>query len=123
MGEPNYVINMEPLFSPLERFDVDEIAAGVDEPWWNQTLIRIGDDLVRLGVFEGEYHWHKHDDQDEFFFVLDGAMRIELEGHDPAELGKHQGFSVPKGLKHRPVVPTHSVVLMIEKASIVPTGD
>ena len=123
MSETDYVINMEPLYSALERFDVDQIVTGVDAPWWNQTLIRIGDDLVRLGVFEGQYHWHKHDDQDEFFFVLDGAMRIELEGHDPAELRKHQGFSVPKGLKHRPVVPTRSVVLMIEKASIVPTGD
>ncbi|MGA8296868.1 MAG: cupin domain-containing protein [Acidimicrobiales bacterium] len=123
MPDTEYVINMEPIFSTLERFDVDEIVARVDEPWWNQTLIRIGDDLVRLGVFEGEYHWHKHDDQDEFFFVLEGAVRIELEGRDPVELKKHQGFSVPKGLKHRPVVPTRATVLMIEKASIVPTGD
>jgi mannose-6-phosphate isomerase-like protein (cupin superfamily) len=121
--DTHYVINMEPLYSTLERFDVDEIVAGVAEPWWNQTLIRVGDDLVRLGVFEGEYHWHKHDDEDEFFFVLDGEMRIELEGRDPVVLGRHQGFSVPKGLQHRPVVPTRAVVVMIEKADIVPTGD
>jgi mannose-6-phosphate isomerase-like protein (cupin superfamily) len=123
VANTNYVINMEPLFSTLERFDVDELVANVNEPWWNQTLIRVGDDLVRLGVFEGEYHWHKHDDQDEFFFVLDGEMRIELEGREPAVLGKHQGYSVKKGLRHRPVVPTRAVVLMIEKAGIVPTGD
>lgn len=123
MSNSNYVINMEPLYSTLERFDADEIATGVDEPWWNQTLIRVDDDLVRLGVFEGEYHWHKHDDQDEFFFVLNGEMRIELEEREPVVLGRHQGFCVPKGLKHRPVVPTRAVVLMIEKADIVPTGD
>lgn len=123
MQDRNYVINMEPLYTTLERFDVDELVGGVNEPWWNQSLIRIGDDLVRLGVFEGEYHWHKHDDQDEFFFVLDGEMRIELEDRDSVVLGKHHGFSVPKGMRHRPVVPTRAVVLMIEKASIVPTGD
>ncbi len=123
MADTEYVINMEPLYSTLERFDVDKLVAGVTEPWWNQTLIRVGDDLVRLGVFEGEYHWHKHDDQDEFFFVLDGEMRIELEDHDPVVLARRQGFSVPMGLGHRPVVPTRAVVLMIEKANIAPTGD
>lgn len=123
MSDREYVINMEPLYSTLERFDADELAIEVSEPWWNQTLLRVGDDLVRLGVFEGEYHWHQHDTQDEFFFVLSGAIRIELDGREPVELGIHQGYCVPKGLRHRPVVPTRSVVLMIEPAGIVPTGD
>jgi mannose-6-phosphate isomerase-like protein (cupin superfamily) len=123
VSDRGYAIHMEPLFSTLERFDVDALSADVTEPWWNQTLLRVGEDLVRLGVFEGEYHWHQHDTQDEFFFVLSGAMRIELDGRDPVELQRHQGFCVPMGLRHRPVVPTRSVVLMIEPAGIVPTGD
>jgi mannose-6-phosphate isomerase-like protein (cupin superfamily) len=95
----------------------------VDDPWYNQTLVQVGDVLVRLGVMEGEFHWHKHDGQDEFFFVLDGRFQIELEGAETVELGPRQAFTVPAGMLHRPVVPVRSAVLMIEKAGVVATGD
>ncbi|WP_221890935.1 cupin domain-containing protein [Microbispora sp. KK1-11] len=78
---------------------------------------------MRLGVMCGEFHWHKHDEQDEFFFVLDGLFRIELEGADTVELGPRQAFTVPAGMSHRPVVPVRSAVLMIEKAGVIATGD
>lgn len=78
---------------------------------------------VRLGVMRGEFHWHQHDEQDEFFFVLDGLFRIEPDGADTVELGPRQAFSVPAGMPHRPVVPVRSAVLMIEKAGVVATGD
>jgi mannose-6-phosphate isomerase-like protein (cupin superfamily) len=117
-----YAINDEPLVGVLQRLDVQRLSDATTDDWYNQTLCRVGDVVVRLGVMQGEYHWHKHDEQDEFFFVLDGLFRIELEGMDTVELGPRQAFTVPKGLKHRPVVPRRSAVLMIERADVVATG-
>ncbi|MGH7697500.1 MAG: cupin domain-containing protein [Candidatus Dormibacteria bacterium] len=83
----------------------------------------MGGALVRLGVFApGQYHWHRHQQEDESFLVLQGGIQIELEGHPTVELAPRQAFSVPAGRRHRPVVSEPSVVLMIEKAGVVPTG-
>jgi mannose-6-phosphate isomerase-like protein (cupin superfamily) len=123
MPEQEYSIHYAALFSTLQMIDVQELIGKVEDPWYNQTLIQVGDVLVRLGVMKGEFHWHKHDDQDEFFFVLDGLFRIELEGKEAVELGPRQAFSVPAGMLHRPVVPVRSTVLMIEKAGVDATGD
>jgi mannose-6-phosphate isomerase-like protein (cupin superfamily) len=118
-----YTIHHEPLFTALQTIDVQGLIEQVEEPWYNQTLIQVGDVVVRLGVMQGEFHWHTHAEQDEFFFVLDGLFRIELEGADTVELGPRQAFTVPAGMLHRPVVPVRSAVLMIEKAGVVATGD
>ncbi len=120
---PEYAINDEPLVGALSRLDVQRLIDDAGQAWYNQTLCEVGDVVVRLGVMRGEYHWHKHDEQDEFFFVLDGLFRIELAGKDTVELGPRQMFIVPKGLMHRPVVPTRSAVLMIERSGVVATGD
>jgi mannose-6-phosphate isomerase-like protein (cupin superfamily) len=120
---PEYAINYEPLVGALQLLDVQHLIDTTTDDWYNQTLCRVGDVVVRLGVMHGEYHWHKHDDQDEFFFVLDGLFRIELDGRDPVELGPRQAFTVPKGMLHRPVVPQRSAVLMIERADVTATGD
>jgi mannose-6-phosphate isomerase-like protein (cupin superfamily) len=118
-----YAIHYRPLFQTLELMDVKQLIDTVEEPWYNQTLIRVGAVLVRLGVMQGEYHWHKHDEQDEFFYVLQGEFHIELQDHDTVVLKPNQAFSVPAGMLHRPVVPIRSAVIMIEKAGIVATGD
>lgn len=123
MPQSDYAIHYQPLFTALQTMDVQSLIDRVDEPWYNQTLIQVGDVWVRLGVMQGEFHWHKHDEQDEFFFVLDGLFRIELEGADAVELRPRQAFTVPAGMMHRPVVPVRSAVLMIEKAGVVATGD
>jgi mannose-6-phosphate isomerase-like protein (cupin superfamily) len=123
MDMDDYVIHYEPLFTTLQTIDVQELIGRVEEPWFNQTLIQVGGVLVRLGVMQGEFHWHVHEEQDEFFFVLDGRFLIELEDAPTVELGPQQAFSVPAGMSHRPVVPVRSAVLMIEKAGVVPTGD
>ena len=120
---PEYAIHYEPLFVALQTIDVRALAGKVEDPWYNQTLVRVGEVLVRLGVMEGEFHWHRHDDQDEFFFVLEGQFRIELDGVEAVELGPWQAFTVPAGMLHRPVVPVRSTVLMIEKAGVLATGD
>ncbi|HEX2322530.1 MAG TPA: cupin domain-containing protein [Streptosporangiaceae bacterium] len=123
MSENDYNIQYQPLFSALQLMDVQKLIDEVTDPWYNQTLIQVGDVVVRLGVMHGEFHWHKHDDQDEFFFLLDGLFRIELENAEPVELRPLQAFQVPAGMLHRPVVPVRSAVLMLEKAGVVATGD
>jgi mannose-6-phosphate isomerase-like protein (cupin superfamily) len=108
-------------FGHLELIDVDaEAAAHV--PWFNETLTTVNDAVVRLGVVEGDFHWHKHDDEDEFFLVLDGELLIDLEERTVA-LGPHQAFAVPRGVVHRTRAPRRATILMVEAAGVVPTGD
>ena len=99
MAEPgDYKINYEPLFGPLQLIDVGKAIKRADHPWYNQTLIEVGGVLLRLGVFAGgEYHWHKHQEQDEFFYVIDGRLRIELEGRDAVELAGIEGEGQVEG--------------------------
>jgi mannose-6-phosphate isomerase-like protein (cupin superfamily) len=121
--ETVYNIDDRPLVGTLELLDVQKVIDETTERWVNRTLCRVDDVVVRLGILQGEFHWHKHDEEDEFFFVLDGLMRIELEGMPAVELGPRQSCVVPKGLRHRPVVPVRTSVLMIERAGVVATGD
>ena len=117
-----YDIHMESKYGPLERVEAGRLADECPSRWWNQTLCRVNDSLVRLGVFEGEFHWHKHDREDEYFQVLDGKLYVDLEGRT-VELSPRQGVMVPRGALHRTRAPQRTVVLMIEAATIVPTGD
>lgn len=112
----------EEQFGSLRLIDIPHEAA-VHAPWFNETLTTVNDAVVRLGIFEGDFPWHKHDDQDEFFLVLDGEFYMDVEGAEPLLLTQHQGFMVPKGTVHRPRSPHKSVVLMVESVGIVPTGD
>ena len=124
-----YATHLDVLFPALEKIELDPLVAGVRDQWYNQTLARVNDSVVRLGVMEGEYHWHKHDADDEFFYVIDGRFLIDLEpaadGVTPGrvvELAPREGFVVPKGVVHRTRAPVRSVILMVETAAIVPTG-
>ena len=117
-----YETHLDVLHEQLEVIDVPAIAAAVTHPWWNQTLCRVNESVVRLGVVKGEYHWHKHDEEDEFFYVVSGRFLIDLEGRT-VDLGPGQGFVVPKGVRHRPRAPEKTVILMVEGAGIIPTGD
>jgi mannose-6-phosphate isomerase-like protein (cupin superfamily) len=117
-----YVTHLDIKFDPLTLIDVSSLAKTVTDQWYNQTLCKVNESVIRLGVMQGEYHWHKHDHDDEFFFVLSGYFVIDLEGHS-IELLPNQGFTVPKGVLHRTRAPERSVILMVETAAIVPTGD
>ena len=117
-----YVTDLKVFYRPLEVVDVQARVAACTDRWYNQTLCRVNDSVVRLGVVEGEYHWHKHKDLDEFFYVVEGRFLIDLEGRT-VELAPRQGFVVPKGVVHRTRAPERTVVLMVEGAGIVPTGD
>lgn len=117
-----YVTKLDVLFDRLQLIDVQKIADSVTDKWFNQTLCKVNDSVVRMGVVEGEYHWHKHDDLDEFFYVVEGEFLIDLEGSTVTLLPK-QAFVVPKGVLHRTRAPRRCVIIMVEGESIVPTGD
>ena len=118
-----YVNHMNILYDPLQLIDIQSLVEQCTDQWYNQTLCQVNDSVVRLGIFQGEYHWHKHDNEDEFFFTLEGKLILEMEEDKSIELHPHQGYVVPKGVVHRPRAPQKTVVLMIETAGIVPTGD
>jgi mannose-6-phosphate isomerase-like protein (cupin superfamily) len=117
-----YDISTEILFGALERMDVGAVA-GAQTPWWNRTLTQVNDAVVRLAVMEGDFHWHKHDNEDEFFYVLEGALTIDIEGGSSVRLDPGQGVTVPRGRMHFPHAHGRTIVLMVEQASVTPTGD
>ena len=117
-----YATHLNILFPQLAKIDVPALAGAVKVQWYNQTLCEVNNSVIRLGVLQGEYHWHKHERDDEFFFVLEGQFWIDLEGR-AVELKPLEGFVVPRGVLHRTRAPGRCVILMSETRAIVPTGD
>jgi mannose-6-phosphate isomerase-like protein (cupin superfamily) len=117
-----YATHLDILFPALAHIDIAPLVQACTDDWYNQTLCQVNDSVVRLGVMQGEYHWHKHDNDDEFFFVLDGHFCVDLEDRT-IDLLPNQGVTVPKGVIHRTRAPVRSTILMIETSRIVPTGD
>ncbi len=117
-----YKQNMNIKYNHLELIDVPAIIAENKEKWFNQTLTKINDSVARIGIVQGEYHWHKHDNDDEFFFVLQGKLFIDIEGRT-IELAPMTGVTIPKGVMHRPWAPEKTVMLMVETSAIDPIGD
>ena len=117
-----YATNLDVKFPALTTVDVPALVRACKDRWYNQTLCQVNNSVVRLGVVQGEYHWHKHDADDEFFFVLEGHFVIDLEDRSVV-LQPQEGFVVPKGVLHRTRAPERAVILMVESAAIVPTGD
>lgn len=118
-----YVNHMNILFDALQLVDVPALVEKCMDGWYNQTLCQVNDSVIRLGILKGEYHWHKHDVEDEFFFTLNGELLIDIENSETITLKQHQGYLVPKGIVHKTRAPEKTVVLMIETAGIVPVGD
>jgi mannose-6-phosphate isomerase-like protein (cupin superfamily) len=117
-----YETRLNILHSPLELIDINAIDDARNYKWFNQTLCKVNDSVVRVAMIEGEYHWHKHDDEDEFFFVVEGLLIIDLEER-AVELAPGQGFVVPRGVVHRTRAPKRTLILMVENAGIIPTGN
>ena len=117
-----YETRLNILHKQLEVIDEKALADNCEYKWYNQTLCQVNDSVVRMAVIEGEYHWHKHDNDDEFFYVVDGELLIDLEDRTVA-LKPRQGFVVPKGVVHRTRAIERTVMLMVENAGIIPTGD
>jgi mannose-6-phosphate isomerase-like protein (cupin superfamily) len=117
-----YATHLDVRFPALSLVDVPSLVKACTDQWYNQTLCRVNDSVVRLGVMQSAYHWHKHDKDDEFFFVLEGRFIIDLEDRS-VDLRPQEGFVVPKGVVHRTRAPDRAVILMVESAAIIPTGD
>ncbi|MGD8453832.1 MAG: cupin domain-containing protein [Phycisphaerae bacterium] len=122
MSTPDYRINLDVRFGSLELIDVARLRDEVTEQWFNQTLCTVNDCAVRLGVVQGEFHWHHHDAEDEFFYVVSGRLLIDLDDRT-VELHPNQGFTVPRGVRHRTRAPDRTAILMIEGRNVQPTGD
>jgi mannose-6-phosphate isomerase-like protein (cupin superfamily) len=120
--EDRYDTRLDDKYGQLRTIDIPaEVAA--HQPWFNQTLTRVNDCVVRLGIVQGEYHWHKHDHEDECFIVLEGELVIDIEGQASVILTRHLGFTVPRGVVHRTRAAVKTVMLMVEGANVTPTGD
>jgi mannose-6-phosphate isomerase-like protein (cupin superfamily) len=83
-----------------------------------------------MAAIEGEYHWHKHDEDDEFFYVVEGELLIDTRGEIEGQIAERtvalkpgQGFVVPKTVVHRTRAPKRATILMVENAGIIPTGN
>jgi mannose-6-phosphate isomerase-like protein (cupin superfamily) len=117
-----YNIDLAVKFGHQELIDVTKIAAETTLKWSNRTLTKVNGSVVRLGVVEGDFHWHKHDNDDEFFFVTEGQLHIDLEDKT-ITLNPGQGTTISKGVMHRPRAPKRTVILMVETSEIQPVGD
>ena len=117
-----YATHLDVLHPPLDVVDVQALVNRCTDRWYNQTLCQVNDSVVRLGVIQGEYHWHKHDREDEFFYVVEGRLLVDLEDRT-VTLEPRQGFVVPKGIVHRTRAPGRTIILMVEPATVTPTGD
>jgi len=116
-----YETRLNILHGPLEAIDIN-VPDAKNYKWFNQTLCKVNDSVVRVGIIEGEYHWHRHDNDDEFFFTVEGRLLIDLEDKT-IELNAGQAFVIPFGIVHRTRAPKRTVILMVENAGIIPTGD
>src|SRR5580698_914668 len=98
-----YETRLNILHQPLQVIDEKALADACEYKWFNQTLCKVNESVVRVAIIEGEYHWHKHDEDDEFFYVVEGKLvidlRIELKD-STVELAPRQGFVVPRGVVH-----------------------
>ncbi|HUU05326.1 MAG TPA: cupin domain-containing protein [Patescibacteria group bacterium] len=121
-ADTKYVIQTDIKFGAMEKIDIDLLEKACPHDWFNQTLCRVNDSLVRLGIFKGEFHWHQHDREDEFFFIVEGKLIIDFEDKT-VELGPRQGIVVPKGVRHRPRASERTLVLMFEAATVKATGE
>jgi mannose-6-phosphate isomerase-like protein (cupin superfamily) len=117
-----YDTRLNVLYPHLEVIDEKALSDAAPHQWYNQTLCQVNGSVVRVGVIQGEYHWHKHDNDDEFFYVVEGKLVIDLEGRT-IELAPRQGLVVSKGVLHRTRAPQRTVILMVENSGIIPTGD
>jgi len=122
MNATAYNINTDVKYSAMTKFDIADVIEANDDKWFNQTLVKVNDSVVRLGLLEGEFHFHKHDDEDELFYIVEGSLFLDVEDQTH-ELKAGQGFVVPKGMIHRTRTTNRAVVLMTALAGVVPTGD
>lgn len=115
-------LDLEIKYQPLEIIDIPQLIEESTSNWQNLSLCNVNDSVIRLGILEGVFHWHKHEKEDEFFFVIEGILLIDLEDK-VVELKSNQGFTIPRGVMHRTRAPSRTSILMIEQSTTKPIGD
>jgi len=98
------------------------VAAALTELWSPRVIGEVDDSYVKVARVHGSLAWHSHDDEDELFLVLEGTLRIEMEGGSVL-LRQAELFVVPKGVRHNPVAEQECHVLLIERKSTLHTGN
>lgn len=114
--------NMEEKYGYMKIIDIPEIIESCTDQWFNQTLCHVNESVIRVGIIRGEFPWHKHEEEDEFFYVIEGRLLLDIEG-ETIKLIPKQGYTVPKGVVHRTRAPEKTVILMVEKESVKPAGN
>ncbi len=122
MNNDRYSISTDIKYGPLEHIDINELITQCEKDWQNFSLCEVNDCVVRLGVIHGEFHWHKHDNEDEFFYVIDGHLILELKDM-VINLTPGQGFLIPRGIIHRTKARVRTAIMMVEGKTVTPTGD
>ena len=99
------------------------LAARLTELWSPAVIGAVDDHYVKVAKVQGTFGWHAHPDEDELFLVLDGRLRIELEGGDAVELGAGELYVVPKGVRHNPLAREQTLLMLFERKSTAHSGD
>jgi len=106
----------------MEKINLKEKFSLINEQWSPKIVAELNDSYVKIAKIQGEFTWHKHDKEDEMFFLSEGSMEIHFRDRvialEPGEI-----IVVPKGVEHKPVCKDEAKIMMIEKKSTINTGD
>jgi len=96
---------------------------GLFSEYWSPKIVgELNGQHIKLVKLKGEFVWHKHDDEDEMFLVIEGVLKMELRDKT-IEIHKNEFLIVPKGTEHRPVADKEVSVMLFEPASTLNTGN
>ncbi len=91
--------------------------------YWNPKIVgKLNGQYVKLAKLLGEFIWHKHDDEDELFYVLKGELIMAFRDKQVI-IGEHEFFIVPRGVEHKPIAHSEVAVMLFEPASTINTGN
>lgn len=96
---------------------------GINQPWSPIEVARVNDQVVRMSLVTGEYHWHKHTNEDELFYVYKGKIIIQLRDQEDIPLQEGEMAVIPKGVEHCPKSMEPSYVLVFEPQVLKSRGD
>ncbi|USG99847.1 cupin domain-containing protein [Thermococcus argininiproducens] len=107
----------------IPKINLENKLKELDKPWSPIEIARVNEYVIRMALFEGEYHWHKHTNEDELFYVYRGSIVIQLRDQPDIILHEGEMAVVPKGIEHCPRALESSYVLMFEPAVLKSKGD
>ena len=106
----------------MEKVNIPDKLSMIHDFWNPRIAGELNGQMVKLVKFKGEFVWHKHDDEDEMFFVLQGEFNMELRDQTIV-IKENEFIIIPRGVEHRPVAPNEVSVMLFEPASTLNTGD